>query len=81
MEFFQAGKVAVGYDVRLSSPALAAALVRGLAEGGCDVIELGLCGTEQVYFAAFHLELDGGVSRQQKNHQTMISRWFIQDNI
>ncbi|MBF7081596.1 phosphomannomutase [Desulfallas sp. Bu1-1] len=61
VELFKTGKVAVGYDVRLSSPALAAALARGLADGGCDVIELGLCGTEQVYFAAFHLELDGGI--------------------
>lgn len=61
VELFKARKVAVGHDVRLSSPALAAALTRGLTEAGCDVIDLGLCGTEQVYFATFHLSLDGGI--------------------
>jgi phosphomannomutase/phosphomannomutase/phosphoglucomutase len=37
------------------------ALTRGLVDSGVDVLDLGLCGTEQVYFAAFHLELDGGI--------------------
>jgi len=61
VELFKTGKVVVGYDVRLSSPGLAAALTRGLLDRGCDVIDLGLCGTEQVYFTTFHLELDGGI--------------------
>jgi len=61
VEQFKASQVAVGYDVRLSSPALANALSKGLSEGGCDVIDIGLCGTEQIYFAAFHLGLDGGI--------------------
>ena len=53
--------VAVGRDVRQSSDDLFDALTRGLTDSGVDVLDLGLCGTEQVYFAAFHLELDGGI--------------------
>ena len=53
--------VAVGYDIRLSSPDFAAAVCEGLTDAGVDVIDVGLCGTEQVYFATFHLGLDGGV--------------------
>ena len=54
-------RVAVGHDSRLSSPELAAALAAGLQDGGAEVIDIGLCGTEEVYFAAFHLNLDGGI--------------------
>ncbi|MDK2821771.1 MAG: phosphomannomutase / phosphoglucomutase [Clostridia bacterium] len=61
VELFNAEKVAVGYDVRLSSLSLAEALIKGLREAGCDVIDIGLCGTEQIYFATFHLNLDGGI--------------------
>jgi phosphomannomutase len=53
--------VAVGYDIRLSSPEFAAAVHEGLTDLGVDVVDIGRCGTEQVYFATFHLELDGGV--------------------
>jgi len=53
--------VAVGYDIRLSSPDFAAAVSEGLTDAGVDVIDIGACGTEQVYFATFHLGLDGGV--------------------
>ena len=60
-EFIQPKRVAVGRDVRLSSEDLFDALSRGLTDSGVDVLDLGLCGTEQVYFAAFHLELDGGI--------------------
>jgi len=59
--FLGARKVAVGYDIRLSSPELAQALTQGLTESGVNVVDLGRCGTEQVYFATFHLGLDGGV--------------------
>ena len=55
------GRWAVGWDCRLSSPGLAAALAGGLADGGVDVLELGLCGTEQVYHAVFSLGLAGGI--------------------
>ncbi|QUJ68219.1 phosphomannomutase CpsG [Photobacterium sp. GJ3] len=53
--------VAVGGDVRLSSPALKQALAQGLMDGGSDVIDLGLTGTEEVYFAAQTLAVDGGI--------------------
>lgn len=56
-----AKKVAVGYDIRLTGPAFRDALVRGLTERGCDVLDIGLCGTEQIYFAVSHLKLDGGL--------------------
>ncbi len=41
--------------------ALVAALTRGLNDAGVDVVDIGVCGTEQVYFATFHMELDGGI--------------------
>ncbi|MDS4020137.1 MAG: phosphomannomutase [Candidatus Competibacter sp.] len=59
--FLRPGRVAVGHDVRLDSPALSAALASGLLDGGADVLDIGLCGTEEIYFAAFHHELDGGI--------------------
>ncbi len=58
---FSPGRVAVGHDIRLSSPALAAALAQGLLAGGVEVLDLGLCGTEEVYFSVLELGLDGGV--------------------
>jgi len=51
----------VGRDVRLESPGLAAALIRGLNEGGTDVVDIGLCGTEEIYFNTFHRGVDGGI--------------------
>jgi phosphomannomutase/phosphomannomutase/phosphoglucomutase len=60
-EFIKPRQVAVGRDVRQSSEELFTALTNGLMDSGVDVLDLGLCGTEQVYFAAFHLELDGGI--------------------
>ena len=60
-EWLQPRTVAVGYDVRLSSPALSAALAEGLRDGGADVLDMGLCGTEEIYFATFHHRLDGGI--------------------
>lgn len=56
-----AGSVVVGYDIRLDSPLLAQALTRGLLEGGCDVIDIGLCGTEEVYFQTAHRQVAGGI--------------------
>lgn len=53
--------VAVGRDVRPSGRELAAALCRGLNDAGVDVLDIGICGTELVYFATFHLGLDGGI--------------------
>lgn len=56
-----ARRVVVGGDVRESSEALKGALAQGLMEGGADVVDIGLAGTEEVYFAAFHLDVDGGI--------------------
>ena len=59
--WLQPRQVAVGHDVRLSSPALSAAVTEGLRDGGADVVDIGLCGAEEIYFAAFHQRLDGGI--------------------
>ena len=57
----QPRRTIVGRDVRLSSPALSDALVRGLCAGGSDVLDIGLCGTEEVYHAVAHHGADGGI--------------------
>jgi len=59
--FLKAREVVVGYDIRLSSPALSAALSRGLTACGADVLDIGQCGTEEVYFATGALNTDGGI--------------------
>lgn len=56
-----AKSVVVGRDMRLESPTLAQALIRGITDGGADVIDIGLCGTEEVYFATSHEQAGGGV--------------------
>ncbi len=53
--------VAVGYDIRLSSPKLATAVKRGLTESGVDVLDIGLWGTEGIYFATAAEHLGGGI--------------------
>lgn len=53
--------VIVGQDVRPSSPLLTQALIRGLTEGGANVLDIGLCGTEEVYFATFFAKAGGGI--------------------
>jgi phosphomannomutase len=53
--------VVVGGDVRLSSAGLKMALANGLMDAGVDVLDLGVSGTEEVYFATFYLGLDGGI--------------------
>jgi len=57
----KAKKVVVGGDVRLTSEELKLALANGLMDGGTNVIDLGLCGTEHIYFATSYLKCDGGV--------------------
>ncbi|MDB5684045.1 MAG: phosphomannomutase [Sphingomonas bacterium] len=54
-------RVAVGYDGRLSSPMLEAELIRGLTEGGVDVVRVGLGPTPMLYYAEATLEVDGGI--------------------
>ena len=60
-EVLKPARVAVGYDVRLTSPELAAGVVEGLLKQGVDVYELGMGGTEEVYHAAFAGQLAGGI--------------------
>ncbi|HKJ29926.1 MAG TPA: phosphomannomutase [Desulfuromonadales bacterium] len=60
-QFLKPKTVVVGQDVRPSSPALTAALMKGLTEGGADVLDVGLCGTEEVYFATSQAKADGGI--------------------
>ena len=57
----KAKKVVVGGDIRLTSEELKLALANGLMDGGTDVIDIGLCGTEHIYFATSHLNCDGGI--------------------
>ena len=59
--FVKPKRVAVGYDIRLSSPQLAKALKHGLTDLGVDVLDIGLWGTEGSYFATFAERLDGGI--------------------
>ncbi len=60
-QYLHPKSVVVGQDVRPTSPALTAALIKGLTEGGADVLDIGLCGTEEVYFATSYAKADGGI--------------------
>lgn len=72
---FKAKRVVVGHDIRLSGEAIAAAVMRGLTEAGCEVTDIGQCGTEMIYFATSHLDMDGGImvtaSHNPKNYNGM----------
>ncbi len=57
-----AKKVVVGHDIRLSSPQLADALSEGIMAAGADVYDIGMSGTENVYFATFFYQMDGGIA-------------------
>jgi phosphomannomutase len=56
-----ARKVVIGHDIRLSSPEIAGALSAGLQAAGADVYDIGLGGTEHIYFATSHFDMDGGI--------------------
>ena len=58
---FEPARIAVGRDMRLSSPTMARAVIEGAADAGADVLDLGLVGTEMVYFAVGDQQLDGGI--------------------
>ena len=60
-QFISPKLVVVGYDIRLSSRQLCDALTRGLTDSGVDVLNIGQCGTEEIYFATSHLKVDGGI--------------------
>jgi phosphomannomutase len=61
VEEFEPRRIAVGRDMRLSSPSMARAVIEGAADGGADVLDVGMVGTEMVYLAVGELGLDGGV--------------------
>jgi phosphomannomutase len=61
-EVIKPKKVVVGHDIRLSSEAIKAAVTEGLRDAGVDVFDIGLCGTEEIYFATAHAEMDGGIA-------------------
>ncbi len=56
-----AKKVVIGRDIRKSSALLSDALAKGLSASGADVLDIGLCGTEMIYYGASHFEADGGI--------------------
>ncbi len=60
-EALGAKSVVLGRDVRASSEELAASVARGVMDAGCDVLDLGLAGTEEMYFATTHFKADGGI--------------------
>jgi phosphomannomutase len=61
VEQFEPKRIAVGRDMRLSSPSMAKAAIEGAAVAGTDVVDIGLVGTEMLYAAVGYLELDGGI--------------------
>jgi phosphomannomutase len=61
VEHFEPRSIAVGRDMRVSSPSMAAAAIEGAADGGADVLDIGLVGTEMVYHAVGELGLEGGI--------------------
>jgi phosphomannomutase len=62
VEQFEPRRIAVGRDMRLSAPAMARATIDGAGDGGADVVDIGLVGTEMLYFAVGDLGLDGGIA-------------------
>lgn len=60
-QIYQPKTVVVGCDVRLTSESLKQATIQGLNDAGVNVLDLGMTGTEEVYFAAFHLNVQGGI--------------------
>ena len=66
-----AKKVVIGMDVRVSSPELSEALANGFTDAGCDVIDLGMCGTEMIYFGVYDscVECTGHVLLQRSHHR------------
>jgi phosphomannomutase len=62
VEQFEPKRMAVGRDMRLSGPQMQAAVMRGAADAGAEVLDLGLIGTEMLYFAVGELGLDGGIA-------------------
>jgi phosphomannomutase len=62
VDVFEPRRIAVGRDMRVSSPSIAAAVIEGAADAGSEVTDIGMVGTEMLYFAVGELGLDGGVA-------------------
>lgn len=60
-QYVKPEKVVVGHDIRLSSRGLCDALIHGLTDAGVNVFDIGLCGTEEIYFGTFFKQMDGGI--------------------
>ncbi|KIZ34473.1 phosphomannomutase, partial [Raoultella ornithinolytica] len=60
-EYLKPKKMVLGGDVRLTSESLKLALAQGLMDAGTDVIDIGITGTEEIYFATSYLDVDGGI--------------------
>ena len=60
-QYLNASRIVVGHDIRLTSPSLCDAVVEGIRDAGCDVVHIGECGTEEIYFATFNGGYDGGL--------------------
>ncbi|WP_371334954.1 phosphomannomutase CpsG [Klebsiella quasipneumoniae] len=60
-EYLKPKQMVLGGDVRLTSEGLKLALAKGLQDAGTDVLDIGLAGTEEIYFATSHLNVDGGI--------------------
>ncbi len=60
-KYLHAEKIIIGHDVRKSSGALSSSLAKGINDAGCSVVDIGLCGTEMIYFGTSFLEADGGI--------------------
>ena len=62
VEEFEPRRMVVGRDMRVSAPAMARAVIEGAKDGGADVVDIGMVGTEMLYFAVAELGLDGGIA-------------------
>jgi phosphomannomutase len=60
-QLYQPKTIVIGCDIRLSSEDLKQAAIKGLNDAGVNVLDLGMTGTEEVYFGAFHLDVQGGI--------------------
>ena len=80
-QFLSPQRVVVGYDIRLTSQELCTALTKGLIDSNADVVNIGLCGAEEIYFATSHLDFDGGIvvtaSHNPKDYNGMK---FVREN-
>jgi phosphomannomutase len=61
VEQFEPRSIAVGRDMRLAAPTMTAAVIEGAADGGADVLDIGMVGTEMLYHAVGSLSLEGGI--------------------